>query len=394
MALNNMLKMVAASFVFSAAVFANDAANASQHVVANTVEGGSIDMGKVQEYKLLFSQPQDTSALEGVAKARAEVNWTEVFDSAFTWTDVVEGVSAAFICSTSCYACPAGCSVVCCTGSGNITLAAPDWSGTGGDDSPMTSKPDPKTPDIFRPRPIPPLACPCNCQASCPRKITTICCFTPGVRLPPHDGDSGDEDQDEKDEQKPTLDARERFWGRAPPSPFVCPCNCEASCPAYIQAICCFTPGSDRAVDGADGDADSDSSTSNQTSKPPHRDILSLVLETVNGDPVSALAAVNLAVEQSFVTLDLVQGLERGDEITYSDDRQVFEIVLPVVAGPSHSRRVDRQSFQVIDGSKLLEREQILLGLGFMARINCLAVRHDLLAGLDAGLPVMTGTRA
>jgi hypothetical protein len=108
---------------------------------------------------------------------------------------------------------------------------------------------------------------------------------------------------------------------------------------------------------------------------------------------MSALAAVNLTIDASFITLDLVRGLERTDEITANKDRQppVFEIVLPVVA-PGPKVAVE-QTFQVIDGSKLFEREQILLGLGFMARIDSLTVRHDFLTGLVEGLPVVTGTR-
>ncbi len=161
--------------------------------------------------------------------------------------------------------------------------------------------------------------------------------------------------------------------------PLVCPCHCEASCPTWIQAICCDTPGSGLAKGTPD--------------EP--RDNLGLVMQNAAGDPVSVLAAVNITVEQSFITMDLVRGLERTSEMARDESRDVFQIVLDVIVGPGDpdQKIAIKQSFQVVDGSGLWEQEQVLLGLGFMARVDGLSIKKEYLAGLEEGLPIVSGTK-
>ena len=207
------------------------------------------------------------------------------------------------------------------------------------------------------PSPPPPLECPCTCEDDCP--YSDICCFTPGsnVRLgnPDHAG----------------------------PSPQECPCTCEPDCPASVQAICCNASGSNTTVHEAD-----ESKSTLRSHK-----TLALVMETATGDPVSVWAAVNLTVFDSFITMDLVQGLERASEITAQVDQGLFEIALNVVVGPRDKEQALRQSFRVIHGSMLMEKEQVMLGLGFMARINSLAVQKEFLTTPEEGLPLLTGAR-
>ena len=116
-------------------------------------------------------------------------------------------------------------------------------------------------------------------------------------------------------------------------------------------------------------------------------------METTAGDPVSVWAVVNLTVFDSFITMDMVQGLERVSEITSQVNQGLFEIALDVVVGPKDKEQILRQSFRVIDGSMLMEKEQVLLGLGFMARINSLAVQKEFLTTPEEGLPLLTGVR-
>lgn len=164
-----------------------------------------------------------------------------------------------------------------------------------------------------------------------------------------------------------------------PGIPLDCPCHCEPDCPAYVQAICCETPGT-----GGRG--------KEKHSKPQY-DVLAMVTETSSGDPVSVLAGVNLTTFDSFITMNLVHGLERADEISYNEETKTFEIILSGVVGPKGQEQTLIQSFQVIDGSRLLEKEQIMLGLGFLARTNSLKVDKEFLTELEEGLPVLTGVK-
>lgn len=120
-------------------------------------------------------------------------------------------------------------------------------------------------------------------------------------------------------------------------------------------------------------------------------DQLALITETAHADPVSVLAAVNLTVFDSFITLNLVQGLERGHEIIHNEDQKTFEITLNLVYGPQGKEVTLAQTFVVGDGSILLEEEQMLLGSGFLSRTRALTVGKEYLTGLQEGLPVMTG---
>lgn len=132
---------------------------------------------------------------------------------------------------------------------------------------------------------------------------------------------------------------------------------------------------------------------------------MGLVLQNSAGEPVTVLATTNLTVEQSFVTFDLVRGLGRIDEMDHDGEKDTFQIVLDVIVGPaagdgttSDKSVVLKQSFQVIDGSRLFEREQILLGVKFLARIDGLEVKKTLVGGgggggLEDGLKIETGER-
>ncbi|KAK5026611.1 hypothetical protein LTS07_007545 [Exophiala sideris] len=347
MALNTLLKALAGSLFLSTTVLASDVSNSSQNVVPNTMDHESVDPAQVQHYK---------SLLDELSQAPTSTPATQVdpsvLDNYFKWTDVVDVSDSANTCPTSCYACAAGCNPACCAGR-NITQ--PEST------PPTSSNPDPDTnsPSLGGSRPHP-LACPCYCAPGCPANIQAICCVTGGARK-------------DADTQQPLGETgSEKFHPRGLPLPETCPCYCAPDCPPNIQAICCVTGGAK--VVEKEGPTNG------------------LVMQTASGDPVSVLAAVNLTVEQSFITLDLVRGLERTSEIEYvkKDGAEGhFEIVLDVVAG----EKTVKQAFQVINGSKLWEREQILLGLLFVARIDALSVKEDVLKEV-AGLPILTGTRA
>ena len=119
-----------------------------------------------------------------------------------------------------------------------------------------------------------------------------------------------------------------------------------------------------------------------------------MITETASGDPVSVLAAANTTVFDSFITLKLVQGLQRANQITYNDELKTFEIALNLVVGPSSKEVTLAQTFVVIDGERLLEREQILLGLGFMSRARSVDVKGEYFTEAQEGLPLVTGPKA
>lgn len=381
----------------------------------------SVDAATVQHYKRLFAEeeasPNPFAAVSPVDKT--------VFDRAFEWTDVVDAAVSTNTCDPTCYTCPADCNVACCMGRGNVTLSMP-----------VPTKDDSK-PASHRILPSP-LACPCYCGVNCPPQIADICCVTAGgEKVAAVEGDADSQKQKQKPLGGTTTDGdadtdntlHEDFPGRTQD----CPCHCETSCPGNIQAVCCVTAGSgddDAAAAAADNNdedvsgastttTDSDSQTastvadgggqtaSSSSSAPaqkrkaqkqtqtPAQTYLGLVMQTASGDPVSVLMAVNLTVDQCFITLELVRGLERTGEIVFVETGH-FEIVLGVAvsyaAGDKAKAKVLTQNFQVIDGSKLWEREQVLLGLGFMARFGGLSVDAGVLAEV-VGLPVMTGMR-
>jgi hypothetical protein len=65
-----------------------------------------------------------------------------------------------------------------------------------------------------------------------------------------------------------------------------------------------------------------------------------------------------------------------------------------VVAGPLEKEVTLAQTFVVLDGSTLLEEEQILVGAGFLSRVGGVAVEKGVLTSLQEGLPVLTGVGA
>lgn len=197
--------------------------------------------------------------------------------------------------------------------------------------------------------------------------MQAVCCSTPGSK----------DDHDGNDDGR-TLPELNKLH------PLICPCHCEASCPAWIQAICCDTPGSGGVRGKTTPSLDAGAGAGSQ---------MGLVMQNAAGEPVAVLAATNLTIEQSFITTDLVRGLGRADEVQQDDRNDIFQIVLDVIVGPEGAKGVLKQSFQVIDGSRLLEQAQILLGVKFMARIDGLSVKQAYLTGLEGGLRIEAGER-
>jgi hypothetical protein len=184
---------------------------------------------------------------------------------------------------------------------------------------------------------------------------------------------------------------------KIPWKPEICPCTCEADCPPYVQSICCSTkpPGGKKPVPD-DNNAIPPPPPPQPTlpSTPPSANVLSLVTESRSKGPLSVWARINLTVFDSFITMDLVNGLQRAEELTQNEGTGAAELALNVVVGPGDDRKAYAQSFQVVDGSDLAEKEQVLLGLGFISRIGALKLNPDFLTGLDDGLPLLTGTAA
>ncbi|EXJ89264.1 hypothetical protein A1O3_02330 [Capronia epimyces CBS 606.96] len=435
MGLSTLLKTFTASLLLSTSVLAaQHASNSSQQVVANTLADESIDMSKVQKYKSLLDQSAPKPIHTNIVAADTV---GEPFDSAFKWSDVLDSaipLTANAFCPERCLTCASGCDPVCCI----VSETSSRPNGAGGTEAQETASPvDSPTPENQEskqtgarpPGPIlpDPLACPCNCEPSCPPSVQAICCYTGGANSardpsqpsPPED-DHGRGQHDPNQNQKPIvnnvdkLSLREDFPSR-PNLPAACPCGCEPSCPAYIQAICCTTVAAETVANNSNSSNSSSSSTSTSAStssgggddsklrvdkadvtgaSQSEYDVLALVAQSAAGDPVSVLAGVNLTIFDSFVTLDLVKGLERASEIAFNADLKTFEIVLTLVVGPHGREQSLRQSFRVIDGSRLWEREQIMLGLGALARIRAVHVNKDFLTDLESGLPVLTGTKA
>lgn len=432
MTLSTLLMVVAASFLFSVPVLAGDASsNASQNAVPNAIADGPVDMDKVQRYKSLLSEYltyasasyTHRNALDDVGyclltleNLSAEPSDSDDrFTKPFQWNDIIEEwYPPNTVCPTKCSACAAGCNPICCVtppaaqvsgGSSSSSSKGGSGSGNKGGNTAAGLDPEsfvPRFPGIGRPRPIPAFSCPCACQPGCPRSVQAVCCLTPpAIKRPPvveNDDAAAQQllhgDVDAK-AAAPMLDQHigplKRIWGR-PNLPEACPCACEPTCPAYIQAVCCLTPG----TSFKDSDKDGAAPPAGHKSKSGH-DTLAMVTETASGDPVSVLAAVNLTVFDSFITMDLLRGLERENEVVRDDETKTFTVTLGVVVGggPEGNKETTlQQSFQVLDGSLLLEREQILLGLGFMSRIGGITVGKEVLRGLQEGLPIITGTKA
>lgn len=105
---------------------------------------------------------------------------------------------------------------------------------------------------------------------------------------------------------------------------------------------------------------------------------------------MSVLAAVGTDVFDSFITLNLVQGLQREREIVYNEAVKGFEVTLPLVFGEQKEEVTLAQTFAVVDGSGLLEREQILLGSGFLSRVGGFSVTKGAAKEVE-GLHLVTG---
>ena len=256
-----------------------------------------------------------------------------------------------------------------------------------------------------------PLACPCHCEAGCPRTIQIICCITPpasslaepgtvsGVSSDSNPPPSESASAVKPDSQAPLLDKivslgtaspsrnhQSLVWGR-PNRPLTCPCFCAPTCPAYIQTICCATPGS-----GLGGSRLS-SQGQEIVQEPKTHESLALITKTAEGEVVSVLAAANTTIFDSFITLNLVNGLGRAGQIQHNDALKTFEIVLDVVVGGDGSQKQETvltQSFTVVGGDQLLEEEQILVGLGFLSRVQGgLKVGEAVVVPAQAGIPVV-----
>ncbi|KAK6371330.1 hypothetical protein LTS17_009061 [Exophiala oligosperma] len=347
---------------------------------SSVLADSKIDQAKVQKYKALFAPAAADADPSGTTNDSPTKTFDPaVLESPFKWSDVVHGAWWFSGCQPSCQACLSGCNLACCVRhpfpwppppSSPSPSPSSSKSPSGGKKPGSTPTSTPKSP----------LDCPCTCEDDCPPQVRAVCCSTTP---------ESSESKDTKDGQKPLeLDTQHTE---------ICPCHCEASCPTWIQAICCDTPGS--------GSSDSEARDTT-TTKPGSETFMGLVLQNSAGEPVTVLATTNLTVEQSFVTFDLVRGLGRIDEMDHDGEKDTFQIVLDVIVGPaagdgttSDKSVVLKQSFQVIDGSRLFEREQILLGVKFLARIDGLEVKKTLVGGggrgggLEDGLKIETGER-
>ncbi|KIW73864.1 hypothetical protein PV04_01949 [Phialophora macrospora] len=380
------VRVIAAFLVLATSALAAEAANSSQTVIPNAAGDAAIDPAKVNRYKSLLGT----------------FNADDKFNEAFKWTDILDEYRPLNAdCSAQCLTCAPGCNPSCCA------RGSPPTTETGSDsDNPVStdrviSRPRIPWPPGLPPRgrPLPPLSCPCHCEADCPRNVQTVCCFTPGSRSdrPPTNslrtqqaplgGIENDAQNSLLDQIQPFNSPRNRNWG-PPHIPLACPCFCEPTCPPYIQTVCCTTPGSGR---GGDRRGQQQYEI---VKAPKTHDTLAMITESARAGPVSVLAAVNLTVFDSFVTFNLVQCLGRTDEIIYNADAKTFEIILTTVVGPEGKETALAQTFVVIDGSRLLEEEQILLGSGFLSRAGSVKIDQEFLTPLQDGLPVLTGIQA
>lgn len=92
--------------------------------------------------------------------------------------------------------------------------------------------------------------------------------------------------------------------------------------------------------------------------------------------------------------MDIVKGLSRASEIKPNTAGDGAEIALTVLVGPDGQEKAFDQSFVVVDGSDLAEKEGMVLGLGFLSRVGAL----DLAPGWGGreevvGVPLLTGTK-
>lgn len=383
-----MLVSTASLLFFSIPALAGEVANAAAQAVPNIIPGATVDLGKVEKLQDLL-QNQVQKPVTEVVLANP-VQWNEAFSSHINWFNIFHGGGGPLsaLCSDRCRRCASGCNPICCQVGGTVlTGLRPDDPRGGGDSRAVDSL-------------LPPLACPCHCEADCPAWVQSNCCSANRAA----GGDTRRRVPDVERVAARAGAAVQNVLGlsdkKVPWTPEACPCTCEVDCPQYVQSNCCKTKGPHgrpKPVPGDNGDDALPQPPAPQPTLPSHvpppsDNVLSLVTESRTGAPLSVWARINLTVFDSFITMDLVSGLQRAAEMTQNEATGATELVLNVVVGPKADRKAYAQSFQVVDGSDLAEREQILVGLGFMSRIGAVKVNADFLTGLDDGVPLLTGT--
>ncbi|KEF63515.1 uncharacterized protein A1O9_01493, partial [Exophiala aquamarina CBS 119918] len=387
-----LLASTASLLLVSTRVLAGGTANAVIQSVPHIVPGATIDQHKVEQIQnLLKNQVQKpvTDILLEDAK-----RWNDIFASHINWVDIIYGGGGPLsaLCSDRCRRCASGCNPICCQVGGTvITGLRPD--GPSGNSGPVQSL-------------LPPLACPCHCEESCPAWVQANCCSTTQGQAPAADDTrlrasaNLDRERVRAVENQRLLILKDK---KTPWTPETCPCTCEVDCPPYVQSICCTEkkPGKPKQSPGDDDNnalpqpqPPAPQPTLPSVLPPPPANVLSLVAESRASGPLSVWARINLTVFDSFITMDLVNGLQRAAELTQNEVTGAAELVLNVVVGPRDDRKAYAQSFQVVDGSDLAEKEQVLLGLGFMSRIGAVEIKGEFLTGLDEGLSLLTGTTA
>ena len=379
------LASTASLLLLSTCVLAGETANAAAaQSVPHIIPGATIDPGKVKNIQNLLEnevqKPIKDILIEDAQRYR------DIFNH-INWNDITHagGGPLSALCSDRCRRCASGCNPICCQVGGTVI------TGLRPDGPPENSRAVQSL--------LPPLACPCHCEENCPAWIQANCCSTsPGQA--PVGGDTrrraaADRSQERVTASQHLLSLKDK---KVPWAPDTCPCTCEIDCPPYVQSICCTKkPGKPKPGDGNDDDSalpqpPPPKPTLPSILPPPPANVLSLVTESRTSGPLSVWARINLTVFDSFITMDLVNGLQRASELTQNEATGAAELVLNVVVGPKDDRKAYAQSFQVVDGSDLAEKEQILLGLGFMGRIGAVDVKKEFLTGLDEGLSLLTGT--
>ncbi|KIV92013.1 hypothetical protein PV10_06493 [Exophiala mesophila] len=394
--------------------------------VPNIIPGETNDHGKIARFKNIIEnevqQPTADIILDGDAA------WRELFKGGQKWGNLTNGFGGGeplnVVCSQECRACAQGCNPACCLVGGSVITVRPrpeDESGRRGNrPSGSPSRPSrpvkPLPPGIPRPLPNPDATCPCHCENTCPAWIQAICCFTPDF-ADPEDSASMEAEADklefqrvaaavepDNDSQTPLVPAPPRpLIPRLPWVPEACPCTCEASCPAHVQAICCLTGGSLSRNRPSEDNLVPPEKEDDHTTVPPPSPVnphtIPLIVQTSPtspspDSPVTILSLANLTIFPSYITMDIVVGLSRTSEIKPNVAGDGAEIALTVLVGPDGQEKAYEQSFVVVDGSNLAEKEGVVVGVGFLSRVGAL----ELASGWGGkeeivGVPLLTGTK-
>lgn len=378
-----LVSTAASLLLFSTHALAGETANAAALPVPQIIPGATLDQGKVEKIQNLLENEVQKPIKDILLEDAQRFN--DIF-SHINWVNIIHGGGGPLsaLCSDRCRRCASGCNPICCQVGGTvITGLRPD--GPPGNSRAVQSL-------------LPPLACPCHCEEGCPAWVQANCCSASQGHAPAGDDTrrraAADPSQERVAGNQHLLSLKDK---KVPWAPETCPCTCEVDCPPYVQSICCTKkPGKPKPGDGDDDNALPEPPAPQPTPPsilpPPPANVLSLVTESRTSGPLSVWARINLTVFDSFITMDLVNGLQRAAELTQNEATGAAELVLNVVVGPKDDRKAYAQSFQVVDGSDLAEKEQILLGLGFMSRIGAVEVKKEFLTGLDEGLSLLTGT--